>query len=96
MSAVTLTSSRSTPLRPLVEAALQNELRLLQAAAQRTEQRLRAFELQHGMTSSEFITRYEADEFSETLEYAEWVGEYRLQRRLREKIDTLQEIRFAN
>ena len=30
MSAVTLTSPRQRPLRPLVEAAIQNEVRLLQ------------------------------------------------------------------
>ncbi len=40
MSVLTLTSSRQRPLRPLVEAAIHNELRRLQTGIQRTEQRL--------------------------------------------------------
>lgn len=96
MATLTLTFPRQRPLRPLVEAALHNELRLLQAGIRRTEQRLQAFEAQFDLSSKEFLRRYENDELIETLDYAEWVGEYRLLERLREKTDTLREIRFAN
>ena len=96
MSAVTLISPTQRPLRSLVEAALQNELRLLQAGIRRTEQQLKAFEAQYALSSDEFLRRYENDELSETLDLAEWVGEIRLLERLREKANTLQEIRFAN
>jgi hypothetical protein len=96
MSAVTLVSPTERPLRSLVEAALHNELRLLQAGIRRTEQRLKAFEVQYDLSSDEFLRRYENDELSETLDLAEWVGEIRLLERLREKANTLQEIRFAN
>jgi hypothetical protein len=95
MAALRLTSPRQRPLRPLVEAAIRNEVRLLQAGIRRTEQRLRAFEVQYGLISQEFLQRYENDELPETLDFAEWIGEYRLLERLREKADTLQEIRFA-
>ena len=96
MAALTLTSPRQRPLRPLVEAAIQNELRLLQVGLRRTEQRLKAFETQYGLSSDEFLRSYENDELPESLDFAEWVGEYRLLERLREKADTLQGIRFAN
>lgn len=96
MSELTLVSADQRPLRPLVEAALANELRLLEAGIQRTEQRLREFEAEHEMSTQEFIRRFEADEFEETLESAEWIGEYRLLVRLREKADTLRGIEFAN
>jgi hypothetical protein len=96
MTVLTLTSTRERSLRPLVEAALNNELRIIQAGIDRTEQRLKAFESQYGLSSQEFLQRYENDEFDETLELAEWVGEYRLLERLREKAETLREIRFAN
>jgi hypothetical protein len=96
MSAVTLVSPTERPLRSLVEAALHNELRLLQAGIRRTEQRLEAFEVQYDLSSDEFLRRYENDELSETLDFAEWVGEIHLLERLREKANTLQEIRFAN
>ena len=96
MAALTLTTSRQRPLRALVEAALDNELRLLQAGIQRTERRLETFETRYGLSSQDFLRQYENDELPETLDFAEWVGEYRLLARLREKAVTLQEIQIAN
>jgi hypothetical protein len=96
MSVLKLTSARDRPLRPLVEAAIQNELRLLQAGIQRTEEHLRAFEAEYNLATQDFLRRYERDELAESLAFAEWVGEYRMLERLREKAETLQEIRFAD
>lgn len=96
MTELTLISTHQRPLKSLVEAALANELRLLQAGVQRTEQRLDEFEAKYQLSTSEFIRRYEADEFEETLDFAEWIGEYRLLEKLLEKIDVLQGIQFAN
>ena len=96
MTELTLVSTRQRPLRPLVEAALANELRLLEAGIQRTEGRLREFEAKHQLSTDEFMRRFEDDEFEETLEFAEWIGEYRLLERLRDKADTLRGIEFAN
>jgi hypothetical protein len=96
MTVLTLTSRRQKPLRPLIEAAIQNELRLLETGLRRTEQRLQAFEEKYDLPTREFLRRYENDEFSETLDYVEWIGEYRMLERLREKADTLREIRFAD
>jgi hypothetical protein len=96
MTALTLISNRQRPLQSLVEAAIQNELRILQAGIQRTEQRLRVFETQYSFSSQEFLQRYENDELPETLDFAEWVGEYRLRERLSDKVETLQGIRFEN
>jgi hypothetical protein len=96
MAELTLVSTRQRPLKPLVEAALANELRLLEAGIRRTEQRLREFEAKYQLSTDEFVHRFEGDEFGETLEFAEWVGEYRLLERLHEKADTLRGIEFAN
>ena len=96
MTVLTLTSTKHRPLRPLVEAALENQLRLLNAGIARTEERLQAFETDYGLSSTEFIRRYENDELPETLGIDEWVGEYRMLVRLQEKAETLQEIRFAD
>src|SRR5262245_7684051 len=96
MAELTLISSSQRPLQPLVEGALQNELRLLEAGIRRSEQRLQEFEIRYGLSSVDFIQRYENDELEETLEFAEWIGEYRLKERLLEKADVLRAIRFAN
>jgi hypothetical protein len=96
MAALTLLSPHQRPLRPLVEAAIQNELRLLEAGIRRSEDRLRAFEAQYGLSSEEFLRRYQNDELPETLDYAEWIGELQLLARLREKAETLRTVRFAD
>lgn len=95
MTELTLISTRQRPLKSLVEAALANELRLLEAGIRRTEQRLYEFEAKYQISTSEFARRFEDDEFEESLELAEWIGEYRLLERLRDKADTLREIKFA-
>ena len=96
MVELTLVSDTQRPLRPVVENALANELRLQEAGIGRTEQRLHEFEARYQMSTSEFLHRYESNELGETLEFAEWVGEYRLLIRQREKAATLRGIKFAS
>ncbi len=96
MNQLTLSATRQRPLRPLIEAALENELHMLEAAIRRTEGRLQGFEAAHRMSSAEFLERYENDELPETLELAEWIGEYHLLSRLREQADAYQEIKFIH
>jgi hypothetical protein len=53
-------------------------------------------ETRYGFSTSDFIRRFENDELEETLEFAEWIGEYRLCTRLQEKAQTLHEVQFAD
>lgn len=96
MADLRLVSTRKRQLKPLVEGALANELRLMQAGLRRTEQRLLEFEEKYHLKTEDFISRYEKDEMEETMDFDEWIGEFRLLARLREKVDTLRDIRFAN
>ncbi len=96
MNDVKLISKRNRQIKPLVEAALANELRLLETGIRQTEQRLQEFEKKHQMPTQDFISRYENDEIEETLEFAEWIGEFRILKCLREKAEALRDIKFAN
>ncbi len=49
MTDLRLVSTRKRQLKPLVEAAIANELRLLEAGVRRTEQRLLAFEEKYSL-----------------------------------------------
>jgi hypothetical protein len=53
-------------------------LRDTEKGIQITQKRLQEFEQKHQMTTEAFIQRYENDELEETLDLAEWVGEYRM------------------
>ena len=96
MAELKLISDHERQLKPLVEAALKNELRLLEAGINRTQQNMRKFEERFHLSTLEFIGRYENDEMEETMDYAEWIGEHRMLERLCEKAETLRGIRFAN
>lgn len=92
MTEITLISSSTHPLQPLIEAALMNEIRLLEAGLEQTEKRLRAFETVHGIATSDFVRLYTNDEISENLDTIEWLGEYHM----RHEIDALKGVRFAH
>jgi len=96
MSELTLISPYQRSLKPVVQAALENELRLIVAGIRRTEQRLGEFERRYQMSTQDFISRFENDEIEENLEFDEWIGEYRLLERLHEKVEILQGVEFAN
>jgi hypothetical protein len=94
MTDVRLVSKGERELKPLVEAALANELRLIEAGMQQARSAIGAFESRYQMATQEFLLRYENDEIEETMDFAEWIGEIKLVERLQEKAETLRDIRF--
>jgi hypothetical protein len=96
MAELTLISKDSESLKPLVEGAISEALRLTASGIQRTEQRLREFEEKYQLSTQEFLSRYENDEMPETLDRDEWIGESLMLQRLQEKADRLRGIEFAN
>lgn len=69
MTDIRLISKRNRKIKPLVEAALANELRLLETGIRQTEERLQEFEKKYQMITQDFISRYENDEFEETMDF---------------------------
>jgi hypothetical protein len=96
MTDVRLVSKGERELKPLVEAALANELRLIEAGMQQAKNAIRALESRYQMATQEFLLRYENDEIEETMDFAEWIGEVRLVKRLQEKAETLRDIQVEN
>lgn len=96
MHELKLISESGHQLKPLIEAALENELRLIQAGIRQTERRLKQFEDKFQLKTQDFIADYEDDKLEENLDYIEWIGESRLLERLYTKADTLRSIRIAS
>ena len=88
---VTITSQAKVKIKPLLEAALTNEKKLLKHGLQRTRERLSAFEAQQKMSSEEFARRFGAGELEETLEYIDWLMEIKALQMLEEQYDALDE-----
>jgi hypothetical protein len=69
---------------------------MIEAGIRRAEIRLQEYEKRYSVSTQKFISEYENSERTETMELAEWIGEYRLLGRLREKAATLRDIRIEN
>ncbi len=91
---VIVRSETDVALKPLVEAALKAELRLIELGLERTRQRLRAFEERYGMTSEEFEAKFNRGELEETLDFIEWAGELRTLRLLASQKQALEGARL--
>ena len=96
MTDIRLVSKGGRELKPLVEAALANELRLIEAGMNQTKNAIRAFEKKYQMPTKDFLSRYENDAIEEDMDFVEWIGEVRLMERLQEKAETLKDIRFES
>jgi len=96
MTKLTLISLKKQPLKPLVEAAIRNELRLLKVGIDKTKRRIKEFEIQNKMTTEKFLILFEQGKLEENLDFAEWIGECRLLKRLEQKEETLEEVKFAD
>ena len=83
-------------LKILLKTAVEKELQSLSNGIERTKQRLQEFETKYQLSTEEFLTRYENDEFTETLELDEWIGESWMLKNLREEVENLKVVEFVN
>ncbi len=77
MNELKLVSKADHVLKPIVEAALENELRLVEAGIRQTEQHLKKFEEKYQLNTQDFVTNYENDQFEESMDFIEWIGEFK-------------------
>ncbi len=96
MTKLTLISDQKHPLKPVIEGAIHNEMKLIELGIRKTEKRLKHFETQYSLSTDEFLKQYQANQLEETLDFDEWIGESRMRTRLTEKIQTLQGVQFAD
>lgn len=91
---ITITADTPIALRPLIESAVQSELRMLELGVERTIQRLHTFEDQYGLTSAEFEQRFESGAVDESLDFIEWAGEIKTYQLLKLQLQTLRKIQL--
>ena len=92
---VIITSETSVALKPLLEAAIRSEMKMLEYGIRRTREQLAKFENQHGMKSEEFERRFKAREIGETLEFIDWWMEVEALHMLEGKYQALHNVRLG-
>lgn len=82
---VIVETQNAETLRPLLRSALQRELKLLDQGMRRTQARLTAYEKQYGMSTAEFLLRFNAEDLGEGLDFIDWYGETKMLASLEEQ-----------
>lgn len=90
MQQIIVSTDSSIALRPLLESAIQTELRMLAVGIERTRDRIEGFERQYEMDSHEFEALLHSGGIQENIELIEWSGEIETLRRLESKYNALQ------
>ena len=62
----------------VVDKLVDGRLNQIEAAVQELQEHLDAYEQQYNMPTSEFLTRYEAGELGDGMDYFEWSSLYKL------------------
>ncbi|NEP86348.1 MAG: hypothetical protein F6K18_05665 [Okeania sp. SIO2C2] len=83
-------------LKIFFQDMVKKELSLISSSIKRTEKRLLEFEAKYHLSTNEFLQKYENDEFEETLELDEWIGESIMLERLRKELEIYKGVDFAD
>lgn len=92
---IRVSSDASVPIKPLIESAIQAELRMLDLAIERTRKRLWDFEKVYSMASKEFESRFERGDLAESLDFIEWAGELKTFQKLNDQKEALLGVRLS-
>ncbi len=90
-------AGKAQQVLPLVRAAINSEITRLELALQLAHERLLPFERKYGVSSEYFIAEMTAEDLQGgDEEYVQWAGEYRLMRRLEERLASLREVQYSD
>ncbi len=91
---VVIKTNANESLKPLVEAAIRNQIKALQHGVQRTKEHIAEFEKRAGMSSAEFEKKLQQDEIAETIETIDWNMELAALRLLESQHQSLSEAKI--
>uniref|UniRef100_UPI0040563384 hypothetical protein n=1 Tax=Candidatus Electrothrix sp. TaxID=2170559 RepID=UPI0040563384 len=95
MTQLIVKSPGAANVRPLIQAALDHEARVLNIAIQKTTRRLQDFEQRFGIESRKFYQDFQAGKMGDDMEYMKWAGEYETLLQLREDYAEIKEIQVC-
>ncbi|HEU0293910.1 MAG TPA: hypothetical protein VFR47_14315 [Anaerolineales bacterium] len=91
---IVIKANAEESIKPLVEAAIRNQLKALQHGITRTKERITEFETRAGVSSKEFEERLKAGAIEETIETIDWNMELAALRLLEGQYQSLSEAKI--
>jgi hypothetical protein len=96
MAELKLRAKNPESLKRIIQSALSERLQSVNAGIKATQERLQEFESKYQLSTEEFITRFNNDEFSHNFDFDEWIGESRMLTHLQQTKESIEEIDFVN
>jgi len=91
---IVIKANAEESIKPLVEAAIRNQLKTLQHGITRTKERIAEFEKRAGVSSQEFEEKLKAGAIEETIETVDWNMELAALRLLEGQYQSLSEAKI--
>jgi hypothetical protein len=91
---IIIKSHAEESIKPLIESAIQNQLKTLQHSIKRTKEKISGFEKKLELSSTEFEKRLNSGEIEETLETMDWNMEIVALRLLETQYQSLSEAKI--
>jgi len=95
MTSILLKTKKTEQIKPLVEAALEDEANLMEINIERTRKNLSRFEKKHKMNTSVFYRKMENGKLEDNMDFVGWAGEYETLKRLEKQLRSLKEIKVC-
>ena len=97
MTQLMVKSARFASVTPLIQAALQTELRVIATGIRRTQARLHQFEQRYGFSTEQLLKNEVTGTVDDnSIEMIEWLGESRMLTRLQAEYRELAEIEICS
>lgn len=95
MTKVIIESDSPSQVRPLIQAAVDHEVRVLKMGLEKTKGNLQKFEERFGMESQKFYQEFQAGELGDSMDYIKWAGEYETLLELQKDYAEIEEIQVC-
>ena len=90
-------SGAEAEARRLIRTAVESKVARIRLAIAATEARVQTFERRYDVSSADFAARLTAEDLAGgDVEYVEWLGEWRVLQQLREDLQQLEAIEYAD
>lgn len=96
MAEVKLRSKHQDSLKKIIQDALAEKLRGIEEGLQKNQSKIKNFENKYQMKTSEFLNKFNHNEFDHNLEFDEWIGEAWMLDKLYQDKAEIEEIEFVD
>jgi len=95
MAEIVIRTGKPESIRPILDSAIRNQLKLLKASINRTQIRISSFEQKYNMSSEQFVQKIREGMDDDNLDFVEWIGETKILKRLEEEYKELEGLQIC-